>query len=444
MGFDSNAHIGIEVVSVKTGQKLYQKNAGQLFVPASNLKLFTAAAVLASLGQEYRFATQLFTDGEVRKNTLKGNLFLKGSGNPEFSLDDLEEMVFQLKLQQVQEISGDLIVDNTDFDGISQGPGWMWDEGAEYWNSPMDAITVNHSCMKIWVKPAAQISEAPLIYVYPKTSFVNVQNTATTVNKGGELKVSRQVMSHQNQNLIEVKGAVTIENKAQEYMVPVDSPHLYAIHLLKELLSKYGIRFHGRILSQATPRNAKLIASHLSPPLAILVRNMMKSSDNLAADCFFKKLGNIRYGEAGTWQNGAQAVREFLAARVGIDVSELVVLDGSGISRYNLISPHQIVNFLVWVQKQHQFCAEFTASLPIAGVDGSLKHRMAENPMQGNVRAKTGSMSGISSLSGYVTTKDGDLLAFSVLINGFVKPSKELKRQLEDQICALLAQFSYH
>jgi serine-type D-Ala-D-Ala carboxypeptidase/endopeptidase (penicillin-binding protein 4) len=442
LNFDPNAHIGVEVASVKTGQKLYQKNPGHLFVPASSLKLFTGAAALAVLGQDYRFETRLLADGDIKKGILKGNLVLKGSGDPEFSLDDLEEMVFQLKLMQVEEISGDLIADNTDFDAISQGPGWMWDEGAEYWNSPMDALTVNHSCMKLWIKPAAQISKPPMVYVYPKTTYVTVQNSALTLEKEGELKVSRQVMA--SQNVIEVKGVVTVEKKPEEYLVPVEAPHLYAAHLLKDLLSKYGVRLNGSIKVQSSPVNAKILAVHSSVPLGVVVRNMMKQSDNLAADCLFKKLGQLRYGTPGTWQNGGQAMKEFLAKTVGIDVSEMVVLDGCGLSRYNLVSPHQIVSFLTWMQKQYKFCAEFMASLPIAGTDGYLKKRMLENSLQGNVRAKSGTMTGISSLSGYVTTKDGDLLAFSIMINGFVKPAKDYKNQLEDQICLILSQFSYH
>ncbi|HSW86816.1 MAG TPA: D-alanyl-D-alanine carboxypeptidase/D-alanyl-D-alanine-endopeptidase [Rhabdochlamydiaceae bacterium] len=442
LNFEPNAHIGIEIVSVKTGQKLYQKNANQLFVPASNLKLFTGAAALAILGQDYRFETRLLTDGDIRGNILRGNLFLKGSGNPEFSLDHLEEMVFQLKLNQIEHISGDLIADNTDFDSISQGPGWMWDEGAEYWNSPMDALTVNHSCMKLWIRPASEVSRPPMVYIYPKTSYVSVQNSALTVEKEGTLKVGRQGMAQQN--VIEIKGSLPIKKTHQEYMVPVETPHLYAIHLLKDLLSKYGIRLDGSIKVQQTPSSARIVAVHHSAPLGVMIRNMMKQSDNLAADCFFKKLGQTRYGSPGTWQNGGQAMKEFLTNQVGIDVSEMVMLDGCGLSRYNLVSPHQIASFLTWMQKQHKFCAEFMSSLPIAGTDGYLKHRMKENNTRGNVRAKGGSMTGVTSLSGYVNTKDGDLLAFSIMINGFVKPIKDYKNQLEDQICLVLSQFSYH
>lgn len=440
--FDRSVHIGIEIASVRTGQKLYQKNAGRLFVPASSLKLFTAAAVLASLGQDFQFETRLLTDGEIRQNVLKGNLYLKGSGDPEFSLDALEAMVFQLKLNQIKEISGDLIADNTDFDGISQGPGWMWDEGAEYWNSPMDALSVNHNCMKFWIKPANEITKPPLIYVYPKTSYVTVQNIATTIDKEGDLKVARQALSRQN--LIEVKGTMQCGKQAKEYRVPIESPQLFAVHLLKDLLQKYGIRLIGGIRVDETPGRVQALAVHRSAPLAVLVRNMMKESDNLAADCFYKKLGQLYYATPGTWQNGGQAVREFLMKRCGIDVSEMVVLDGCGLSRYNLVSPHQMVSFLSWMQKQHACNAEFMASLPISGRDGALKDRLLEKPARGNVRAKTGSMTGVSSLSGYVTTKDGELLAFSIMINGFVKSPKDFKSQLEDQICMLLAQFSFH
>lgn len=437
---DPNVHVGIEVVSVKTGKKIYQKNANQLFIPASSLKLFTGAAALYQLGNDFQFETQILSDGKIKDGVLEGNLYLKGSGNPEFTLENLEELVFSLKLAQIDEVTGSVIADNTDFDGIVQGPGWLWDEEAEYWNSPMDALVVNHSCLNLWVKPAEKASKPPLVYVYPKTPFVTIQNTATTVEKTGELKVGRKPSS--KENLIEICGSLQMNQCAKEYQVPLESPHLYSIHLLKDLLTKFGIRFNGYLTARGTPAKASLIATHRSQPLGILVQKMMKESDNLAADCIFKKLGQKRYGSPGSWQNGGQSVREFLTQKVGLDVENMVMFDGCGLSRYNLVSPHQVVSLLSWMQKQFKCSAEFMASLPIAGVDGTLKNRMTN--LQHNVRAKTGGMSGVSSLSGYLTTKDGDLLAFSIITNGFVKPSIDYKYQLEDKICTLLAEFSYH
>ena len=294
---DPNAHIGIEIASVKTGQKIYQKNGNQTFIPASNGKIFTAAAALAILGQEYRFETRLLADGEVKNGILQGNLYLKGAGDPEFSLEGMEELVFQLKLQQVEQVSGDLIADNTDFDTISQGPGWMWDDGAEYWNSPLDALTVNHNCMKLWIRPASELFKPPVVYMYPKTSYVTVQNSAFTVEKEGALNVGRQEWTQQN--IIEVKGGMSIKKAYEEFMVPVEAPHLYAVHLFKDLLAKYGIRLNGTLKVQQTPSQAKIVAAHRSVPLGVIVRNMMKQSDNLAADCLFKKLGPGSIQRAG-------------------------------------------------------------------------------------------------------------------------------------------------
>lgn len=436
----SDVHVGIEVVSMTTGKRLYQKIPQHLFVPASCLKMITGAAALHELGVDYRFETKMFTDGKIEQKTLKGNLFLQGSGDPELAFRDLEELVFQLKLNNIQKIEGDLYVDNTLFDGVSQGPGWMWDEGANRWNSPMDALTLNHSCVDVWVKPAEHYGKAPLVYVHPKTDFIVLENRAVTTEEEDNLSVERRWM--QRENVIEVKGQVSSAKEALHFMIPVEDPHLYTGHVFRDILIKAGFAFKGKIAVKATPQGALLLATHVSRSLSLLVEEMMKSSDNLYADCLFKKIGEKKYGAPGTWQKGSQAVREFLAATVGMNVEKMVVLDGSGLSRYNLISARQFVEFLTWMHSQFNCCSEFVSALPISGVDGTLIDRMGRAGMKGKVRAKTGSMTGISSLSGYLTTNDGETLAFSILQNGFTGKASEYKTKIEDEICGFLVNYS--
>jgi len=427
---DSKTHVGIQIVSLRNGQTLYERCSDRLFIPASNLKLFTGAAALTILGVDYRFETNLFIDEA-------GNLYLKGSGDPSLSRYDLETLATQLKMRQIQVIRGNIVVDNFDFDEFSQGPGWMWDEPAEYWNSPMDALTVDHSSIHVWVAPGKQLAEPPKVFLDPNMAGFPIDNRAKT-GKSGELKVDRRALPGDNR--IEVEGTISVESGPIEFKVPVAMPSIYAGHILKDLLQKKGIVVKGEVVRSKTPENATVVAVHASRPLSQIVQHMMKVSDNMYADCLFKKLGQVCLGAPGSWQKGAMALREFLLREANIDPSEMVILDGSGLSRYNLVSPRQIVQLLKWTTNAFKMGSEFEASLPLAGIDGTLKNRMPH--ARGKIRAKTGAMTGITGISGYATTKDGEPLVFSILINGFVKPTKEYKKELEDEICAKLAQFS--
>ncbi len=437
---DPDVHIGIEVVSLTRGEKLFQKNANHLFVPASNLKLVTAAAALHLLGVDYRFETKLYTDGIIHHNTLKGNLYLHGSGDPELIFEDLEELIFQLKLLNIHKIEGNLYIDHTLFDEISQGPGWMWDEGAEYWNAPMDALMLNHSCVDLWIKPAEAVGKSPRIYLEPKTAFVTVENRAQTSLELGDLSVERRWMNQEN--VIDVKGQISTQEETRHFTVAIEKPALYTAHVFREILLKAHLSFKGKVDFKKTPTEATLLAFHLSRPLSQIVEVMLKHSDNLIADCLFKKIGETRFGAPGTWQKGSQAINDFLAKEVGLNVEKAVIKDGSGLSRYNLLAPHQFIEFLSWMHNTFSCSSEFISALPIAGTDGSLIERMEKPEIKGFIRAKTGSMTGISSLCGYLTTRDGELLAFSILQNGFIGKTSEYKTQIEDEICAFLVNYS--
>ncbi len=437
---DPNVHVGVDVVSLDNDQRLFQKNSQQLFVPASTLKIITAATALHVLGVEYRFNTKLLSDGAIDDHLLKGNLYVKGSGDPELTVRSLEDLAFQLKLQGVQTVDGNLCIDISDFDEIAQGPGWMWDEGAEFWNSPLDALTINHSCVDIWVKPNKDFGKPPLIYLNPKTDYVIVQNKALTSVDEHTLKVERRWMT--KENVIEIKGEIPAHAKPYQISIPVEVPHMYAAFVLRDILSSHGITVSGQIIVKKAPERATELASHSSRPLSLIVEHMMKTSDNLAADMLFKKIGQVSFGAPGTWSKGTRAVREFLTKQISIDVERTVIMDGSGLSRYNLIAPYHIVQALQYMNKQFLYSSEFCASLPISGVDGSLALRMISPSIKGKVRAKTGSMTGISTICGYVTTKEGEVLAFSIMINGFTQKQEAFKAQLEDEICALLANYS--
>ncbi|MBI2742338.1 MAG: D-alanyl-D-alanine carboxypeptidase/D-alanyl-D-alanine-endopeptidase [Chlamydiales bacterium] len=437
---DPNVHIGIEVISLKNGQKLYEKNPRHMFVPASTQKIFTAASALAILGTDFRFETQLLAMREQKEGVLDGDLYLKGSGDPSLVTEDLQDLVFQLSLAGVKTIKGDLVIDNFEFDNIVQGPGWMWDEGAEYWTSPIDALLVNHSSISVWVEPGQQVGAPARVGIFPEIEGVVIQNTAKTGEKKSDLRVSRRWVTREN--LIEVDGTIDLKSKPQNYNIPLEAPAMYTATLFRDLLQQKGIGICGEIRFKKAPENALLLATHRSAPLSELIYPVLKKSDNLYSNCLFKKMGSKLHQAPGTWPKGSQAMRSFLSSQAEIDVENLAIVDGDGESRYNLISPHQMVSFLVWMEDQFLFFPEFLTALPISGVDGTLKNRMDDPVLKGKIRAKGGRMTGISGIAGYAYTKDNEMLAFSIMINGFIKPAEEYKKNLEDQICKQLTQFS--
>lgn len=417
-----NVHIGIEVISLKTGEKLYEKNPHQLFIPASVVKLFTAGAALSELGPDFCFETKLLIEGEVVQGVLKGNLYLQGLGDPTFSLADLDSLIRQLALEQIQEIEGDLLIDNFAFDEFEKGPGWMWDDVNGFTFAPMNALSINHNCLQVWVRPAPS-SLPPLVFSYPKTDFVLIENLAKTDEKAHTLTVERPLKG--KTNTIQVKGEMGAKKELYSCKIPIEEPHLYAANLLQASLKKGGILCSGSIKIQKAP-SCKVVATHRSAPLSAILQTMMKDSDNLYADNLFKKMGQTHFHEQGSWKNGSQAVRYHLEKEAKLAISDLILVDGSGLSRYNLASPHHIVEYLSWIYKESPFAPEFLSSLLLVGT-----HR----PL---LRVKTGTMSGVSALAGFVQTKEGEMLAFSILINGFHEKCSKYKAEVEDKICLLL------
>ncbi|MBI2810821.1 MAG: D-alanyl-D-alanine carboxypeptidase/D-alanyl-D-alanine-endopeptidase [Candidatus Melainabacteria bacterium] len=434
--FDPNVHVGIEVVSLKTHEVVYEKENNHLFVPASCLKLITGAAALDLLGPDFRFETQVFTDGKIVDKVLKGNIYIKGSGDPDLSITDLENLVLQLKKRGIQSIEGNLYVDNTVFDPIANAPGWMWDDGGDFWNAPVDGLCLNHNCVEVCIGPAERSGAPALVSLFPKTDFVRVENRSQTAEEVERISATRRWM--QKENVIDVTGQIAPAKEKARFALSIESPPLYVAAVFRDLLSFTGIAMNGKPLMKAVPQEATVLATHSSRALSEIVAVLMKFSDNLYADCLFKKMGEQKFGAPGTWQKGAQAVREFLSGAVGLDAEKLVVKDGSGLTRYNLVSPHHFVKLLTWAQEKFPHKDAFVCSLPVNGEKGSLQARMLSPELKGKIMAKTGGMTGITSLSGYLTTKKGQKLAFSMLLNGFVGNGEEYSTQIEDAICAYL------
>ncbi len=361
----TTASIGIKVVSVESGEVLYSKNAQKLHHPASTTKLFTAATALTKLGPDYRFITSLYADPKTDIQIID-NIYLKGKGDPILQTEDLIELGDSLVETGVKTIRGDIVVDETFFDTVREGPGWMWDD-----------------------KPF-------------HISALSIRN----------LEPDKHV-----------------ENRS-----------IACGHFLKDKLTQEGVSVKGNVVSGKVSTDAESVAEYLSPPLSHIVRSMNKPSDNWIAEMLFKTIGAEVIGEPGTWQKGREAIDEFLD-EIADGQNTFRLVDGSGLSRYNLLNTELLTELLVYMYNNFELMPEFTASLPIAGVDGTLRNRMQGLYAEKVLRAKTGTLSGVSALAGYTRTADGKVLAFGILISHYVG-SSATARGIQDSIGDILTKLN--
>jgi len=440
----SNSLIGIEIISLRDRTTLYSHQAHKHFVPASSQKLFTALAALCILKPHDCWETQVFIDES-------GHLYLKASGDPLLSDYDLQDLALEVALAADLPPSGQLVLDLSIFDAVAKGPGWMWDEPAAYWNSPLSSLTINHSCAQILVSPS-EIGQPPRALVYPENCGVTLNNTAITSST--ELNLSPlglNLIPPATGSQLTLCGSMTPSSPLQILRIPVHPP-LLATNTLRNALESRGISITS-IKEGTVPPNAKLLATHSSPSVREMVTIMLKKSDNLIANALFKMMGR-RWMEhlaqekhdssicsIGTYETGRKAMECFIQETFHLTSSDLLLLDGDGESRYNLVTPHQLILLLSWAYDHFLDIPEFFSALPSSGCDGTLQNRTF-GLEKSKVRAKTGTMSGISSLCGYMQTESGEPLAFAILINGSTRDMSTEKAEIENRICQLLATLS--
>jgi D-alanyl-D-alanine carboxypeptidase/D-alanyl-D-alanine-endopeptidase (penicillin-binding protein 4) len=429
----------IKVVSLDSNEVLYERASKMLMRPASNMKLLTASTALKELGTNHKFQTEVLQDTAMNEGTLDGNLYFKGLGDPILKTTDLDTIVQQIATSGIRCVTGGVVADVSYFDDLPWGEGWMWDDEPYDWDAMITPLTINDNCVHVTVSPGQHAGDSATVTIEPATAYTSLLNTATTVVDTvlNPLDVTRQFQ--QRSNTIVVTGEILAGTAPVEVDVSVWRPELYAAQLLTEALVRDSIKVGEKPSVGTAPPSAKLVASCEHGLDSALV-HMDKVSDNLTAELLLRAVCIAERGTPGTAQGGTYVLRSFLSS-AGIDTTKILSVDGSGLSFYNLVTADAITQLLVFMNRQEAVFPLFYASLPIAGVDGTLSDRMKGTPAEGNVHAKTGSISGASSLSGFVTTKDGERLAFSMLMQNFIEPAR-LYRQAQDRIAALLASFS--
>jgi D-alanyl-D-alanine carboxypeptidase/D-alanyl-D-alanine-endopeptidase (penicillin-binding protein 4) len=436
------AAVGVCVRSLDRGDELYARNADLALTPASNQKLLVAAAALDRLGPDHRFTTRVLAIGSRRGSVLQGDLVLQGGGDPTLTTDGLSALAGAVVARGIRRITGRVRGDDSVFDRERLGIGWAWDDLGSEDGPPISGLTLNENGTIVRVQPGARPGLRPLVRLIPAAARLEIRNRARTAPAGerGSLEIGRPL----GRDTVIVSGGVPLQSPPRDVLVTVEEPALYAAAVFTAVLRERGVRVAGPPVLLGTPGAAVLLGEQRSPPLAEIVRRMDKPSDNLYAETLLKAIGVPEGGLlAGTGAGGAgEAVLRRFLARIGWPGPLPVVADGSGLSRFNLVSARCLTQLLA-AMDHHPAREPFFASLPIAGVDGTLRRRMLGTAAAGTVHAKTGSLTHVTALSGIVTTRDGERLAFSILTNNWPGPLSVAggPRAMEDGIAIARAEY---
>lgn len=435
-GVDSNAVMGVFVKSMRNGEQLYSHNIYQQLTPASTLKVLTAEAALLFLKSEYRFSTQLLTDAKSVKNgVLQGNLYVVLSGDPSLTYNDLLDLMLNLRTQQITAIAGNVYIDNTAYDQSFYGPNWEWKDKSYCYAAPISASIINHNCLPFKVMPS-KVGQSARVETSPNFFYPTIRNSVVTKPTRSSCSVH---LSSDLSSGLEIEGCMPKGKDAWGVSYVVTDVPEYNRALFKSVLNQLAVKTYGTVTFGTAPKKPYMIAYHASEPLSQLINDMLKKSDNVIAGALFKKLGQLYTRQPGSWENGSYAVSQILSRKAGVNTTGLKILDGSGLSASNLASPVQMMQVLDFAYHHAETNEAFIAALPIAGIDGTLKHRMGN--IARKVRAKTGTISGVVSLAGYVVSADKEILAFVIMVNGS-KGMAWKYREMEDRIATALAHYS--
>ena len=438
---------GVLVKSLKTNDTLYSVNARKLMLPASNMKIVTLAAAAARLGWEYAYETKVFAAGPIESGVLHGDLVVVGSGDPTLVVaGGMAERVFtgwseQLKSKGVRTVDGRIIGDDHAFDDNGLGFGWSWDDLPDGYAAGISALQFNEGQVRLTIGPGAALGDPASIAVAPDGSGLIIRNSLKTAAADTPAFVGAHRFPGSSR--LELRGSIPLGSAPAVHTVSVDNPTLFFVNALRAALIAHGIDVRGpavdvdEVTAEPSRDTAVPLIVYRSPPLTNIATTLMKISLNFDAETMVKTLGLTR--GTPTYAAGLADARS-LVEGWGVAASDLIMADGSGLSRYNLITPEALVTILTHVDRDDRLRGPFEASLPIAGRDGTLSNRMKGTPAEGNARAKTGSMSNVRGLSGYVTTAGGETVVFSILANNFETAAETITRTA-DAIVIRLAEF---
>jgi D-alanyl-D-alanine carboxypeptidase/D-alanyl-D-alanine-endopeptidase (penicillin-binding protein 4) len=435
----------VEVVEVASGKVVFAKDADKPLIPASTMKVITAAAALRALGPAYRFSTDIYADAPIdAAGVLQGNLYVRGRGDPTFVVERMWKILADLRAEGLVQVKGDIVFDDTFFDQQSVMPGWNKEkdvrEGPSYF-STSSALSLNHNTVTIIVAPGPEVGRpARVQFETPAKSYIQLDGSVSTGAPGSRRTVDivREVKLGA-MNFI-VSGSVPSDDPMVRYYRTVADPTLYFMGAWADLADGMGIKHTGKYRRGVVPASARLIVQQRSSPLSTILMDMNKHSSNFIAEQVLKTIGAETAGVAGDVASGLRYIEEYLA-EIGVTDPSVKLINGSGLSRDARLTASTINTVMRDMALDPRRGQEFLASLSLAGWDGTMWSRLGDDP--GRVRGKTGTIDGVHGLCGYVTAADGRAYVFTFLFND-LRGTSAPARRLHDRMLRSLYQGAPH
>src|SRR6266705_1194959 len=460
----------VKILSLDTGAIIYEQNANKFVRPASNMKLYTVAAALDRLTPDFHFITSVYAQDKPDKSgAIKGDLIIYGRGDPSIAarfnngdyFKGINDLADRIVAAGVKHVKGDLVGDESYFKGTPLGSGWEWEDLTWSYGAPVSALTINDNAIDLTVKAGDKVGAPVVITTGPPVTFMTISNHATT--SAAASKSDLNIYRGLGANTLEITGSVPLGTTGFNGSIAIPDPALAFVRMLRDALTRRGLKIDGRLRTINTrsggsivpdplialaklpdylqPPTLAEIATMQSPPFNLIAGHTLKPSQNLYTEIILRALGKLTSSNSSQTNEdaGLIVVRSFLRQEAASE-ADLALNDGSGLSRNDMITANATVQLLMFMSK-HKYFAQFRDALPIAGVDGTLRTRMKGTPAEGNLRAKTGSLSSVASLSGYVMTAAGEHLVFSMMLNNY-PDANVVRRDSIDAMAILLASFA--
>jgi D-alanyl-D-alanine carboxypeptidase/D-alanyl-D-alanine-endopeptidase (penicillin-binding protein 4) len=396
---------------------LLEINPTQVMIPASITKIATASAVLENFPPGYKFKTQLLSSGEIRNDILKGSLYLKGGGDPSFVSENLWVLVNGFLRSGIRKIEGDLIVDDSLFDSVRFDESRQKERVDRAYDAPVGAMSFNWNSVNIFVRPKSK-GQGVNVYIDPENEYIRLVNKAKTIGGGTNNLIADRVDDKGFLgDVIHVDGNLGDKNKEVVVYKNITQPDLWSGYNLKAFLAQRGVAVKGIIKNGIAPDSAQVLAESESKPIEQVVADMNKFSNNYVSEMLTKNLGIQSKTKAVSLADGVLVINKHLQG-LGIPKEQYVIESPSGLTRNNKMSALAVWKVLRHLREDFRIQPEFLSSLPIAGVDGTLKRRMKSSVAERWVRAKTGYITNVVSLAGYAGLNDGKVITFSFIYNG--------------------------
>ena len=405
------------IIVSDASNSLYQLNADKSFIPASLMKIFTASALLELLSPSFQFTTSFMTKNKFKNSILKGDLYMKGGGDPGFVSESLWNLVNNLKRTGLKTIEGDLIVDDSRFDTKRKGERLPQPSHSSY-DAPVGALSFNWNTANLYLRPGEKVGSPLQIIVDPSSSyFTSIDNLSLTTKKRTKKTISIQREKQKNlRESLKIKGALSFHQPETLIYKNILYPAIWTGWNTLDFFKQRGIHITGKIKKGTTPNSASVLAEWKSRPFTEHLALMMKYSNNFMVEMLVKNMVVELEGKTGNLKDGLNIIRKHIQ-KLGIEANNYHLIQASGLSRKNKVTPQHILIVLkYWLN--HPLQPEFESALPLAGEDGTLKKYFTKSALKGRIHAKTGSIHGVTGLAGYLVTKRGDKKMFVFLFNG--------------------------